>query len=105
VAPEQAIGGALQRIPSVVLGSVRFRLQEWILKGLADFLKGQAQQFVAATEAPADGVTLMVAIDNPPGLDLLRQALKGRIPSLAGLRISGPVPTVRIDVVAGYSNG
>ena len=105
VAPEQALGGALQRIPPVVLDSLRFRLQEWILKGLADFLKGQAQQFVAATEAPADGVTLMVAIDNPPGLDLLRQTLKGRIPSLAGLRISGPLPTVRIDVVAGYSNG
>jgi hypothetical protein len=105
VAPEQALGGALQRIPPVVLDSLRFRLQEWILKGLANFLKGQAQQFVAATEAPADGVTLMVAIDNPPGLDLLRQTLKGRIPSLADLRISGPVPTVRIDVVAGYSNG
>jgi hypothetical protein len=80
-------------------------LQEWILKGLADFLKQQPQQFVAATEAPADGVTLLVTLANPPGIELLRQALKGRIPSLTGLKSSGPAPTVRIDIVAGYSDG
>jgi hypothetical protein len=107
VAPEQALGGALLRIPSVVLGSLRFRLREWILKGLADFLKAQAQRFVAATEAPADGVTLMVAIDNPPGLDLLRQALKGRIPSLAGWKtciasgrgVGCPIETARCSLL------
>jgi hypothetical protein len=105
VAPEQALGGALQRIPPVVLDSLRLRLQEWILTGLADFLKQQPQQFVAATEAPADGSTLVVTIDNPPGFELLRQALKGRISSLADSRFSGPAPTVRIDVVEGYANG
>jgi hypothetical protein len=106
VAPEQALGGALQRIPAAVLDNLRFRLQEWSLKGLADFLKQQPQQFIAATEAPADGVTLRVTLANPPGIELLRQALKGRTPSLTGLKSSGPVPgAVRIDIVAGYSNG
>jgi hypothetical protein len=105
VEPEQALGGALRRIPSAVLGVLRFKLREWILNALTEFLKQQAAQFIAASESPADGVTLLVTIDHPPGMDMLRQALKGRIPSLGDFRFSGAAPTVTISVTSGYSHG
>jgi len=105
VSPEQALGGAIRRIPPLLLNRVRGHLREWLLKGLLEFLKSKATQFIAAADAPADGVTLIATIDNPPGWDLLRQALRGRVASLAGLKMSGGPPVVKIDVVAGHSNG
>ncbi|UFS71446.1 hypothetical protein LPW11_04430 [Geomonas sp. RF6] len=104
VAPHQATGGALGRVPSVVVGTLVRRLREYMLKGIAAFLK-TPQELVAATEAPADGCTLLVKIDNPPGLELLRQALKGRIPSLASLHHPAPEPNVSITVTPGYQHG
>jgi hypothetical protein len=103
VAPEQASGGALQRIPALVLGRLRHRLQGWILPSLATFLKTQQQQFISATEAPADGVTLVITLANPPGIELLRQALRGRIPSIAGMKLPDGSPSVNIEVLAGYT--
>ena len=105
VEPEQALGGALRRIPSAVLGVLRFKLREWILNALTDFLKQQSAQFIAASESPADGVTLLVTINHPPGLDVLRQALKGRIPSLGDFRLSGSAPEVTVSVAPGYFRG
>lgn len=104
VSPEQAIGGALRRIPLLVLDRVRSRLQEWLLKGLVELLKERTQQFLTAAEDPKDGVTLVATIADPPGLDALRQALKGRLPSLSALKVSGGSPAVKFDIVAGHSN-
>jgi hypothetical protein len=104
VAPEEAFGGALKRIPSMILKRVQSLLREWLLKGLMEFLKKQAPRFVAAAEAPEDGVTVIATISNPPGLDVLRRVLKGRIPSLKSLRMSGGAADVRIDVLPGYVN-
>jgi hypothetical protein len=105
VTPEEAFGGALKLIPPVVLKRVRSLLMGWLLKGLVEFLKTRAPQFVAAAEAPQDGVTLIATISNPPGFDVLRRVLKGRIPSLASLKISGSPADVKFDVVPGYSHG
>jgi hypothetical protein len=105
VTPEEALGGALKRIPSLVLNRVQSLLRGWLLKGLVEFLKSRAPQFVAAAEAPEDGVTLIATISNPPGLDVLRRVLKRRMPSLASFKIPGGSPDIKIDVVPGYSNG
>jgi len=101
VTPDQWLG-ALRRLPSFVPRILLGRLQEWVLKALAENLKQNSALFIKAAEDTADGVTVVMTIANPPGFAQLRQALKGRGISLAGLRISGGAPAVGIKFAAGY---
>lgn len=105
VGPQQALGAALQRIPPALLDAFSPRLQQWIMKGLADFLKQYPQQVLAAADAQKDGITLVVTIGNPPGLDLLRQALKGRLGATSPVKIEGPEPALTVTVVSGFARG
>jgi hypothetical protein len=68
-------------------------------------LKQQAQQVIAATESPADGISFVITLANPPGFAPLRDAIKGKVASLASLRMSDGAPDVIVRVVAGYTNG
>ncbi|HEX9782575.1 MAG TPA: hypothetical protein VGA56_07575 [Opitutaceae bacterium] len=97
-------GTALQRLPSLMPRILLGRLKEWILKALSEQLKQQAQQFISASEEPADGVTLVIAIASPPGFAQLRDALKGKLPSQATLGTPGGTPNVTIKIVPGYAN-
>ncbi|NYT02999.1 MAG: hypothetical protein GKC10_09640 [Methanosarcinales archaeon] len=94
--------GALRRLPSTVPQVLQRRLQEWVLKGLSDYLKLHGQQFISASEDPADGVTLSITIANPPGFAQLRQALKGKALSLASLKLSDGTPEMTISIAPGY---
>ena len=95
---------ALQRLPSVVPRILVGRLREWVVTGLAEHLKQHAQQFIAATEAPADGITLVVTIANPPGFPQLRQAVGGKGVSPGSLRMSDGTPAVSIRITPGYTH-
>ena len=55
----------------------RRRSSDWVGKAVADYVKASAGEFVAATEDPADGVTIVVPIANPPGAPLVRKLLRG----------------------------
>jgi len=103
VMPNQWVN-ALQRLPSLVPQVLMGRLQEWILKGLADHLKQRAEEFIKAAEDTADGVTLVIILGNPPGFPLLRQALKGKVLSPASLKMADGAPAVTITVAPGYSH-
>jgi hypothetical protein len=92
---------AFQRLPSHLRQVLLARLQEWTLKGLSEYFRQHAQEVIAATEEPADGITLTVAINNPPGFAQLRQAIKGKVASLASLKMSDGAPTVKFRVAAG----
>lgn len=95
--------GALQRLPAFVPQVLKGRLIEWAIKGLEGYLKQQAQQFIAATEDAADGVTVAITIANPPGFAQLRDALKGKALSLRSLKSIG-TPDVKLKVTPGYAN-
>ena len=43
-------------------------MQEWLVHGFSEFIKTQSPKFHAATEDPADGVTLRFTIEHPEGL-------------------------------------
>ncbi|MFZ5519149.1 MAG: hypothetical protein ACOY90_21135 [Candidatus Zhuqueibacterota bacterium] len=101
VTPDQR-SGALQRLPSLVPQVLLSRLQEWVVKGLADHLKRGAEEFIKATEDTADGVTVVITLGNIPGFAQLRQALKGKGLSLPSLKVSDGVPTIKIKINAGY---
>jgi hypothetical protein len=92
---------ALKRLPSQAHTILLSRLKEWILTALSDQLKQHAQQFIAATEGPEDGVTLKITIDNPPGFTSLSQAFKGKGLSLASLKMSDGSPNVTISILPG----
>ena len=80
------------------------KLQEWLTAAFADFVKNNAAKLLAASEDPADGVTLVFTIEHPAGLKELAQALaqKGAATAnIAGVIASAAAPTVRVDVVPG----
>lgn len=103
VTPDQW-SGVLNRLPSAVTQVFLGRLNEWIIKGLSDFLKQHSEEFIKAASDTADGVTLAISIQNPPGFPQLRKALKGSVLSLGSLTISDGTPSVKINVTPGYVN-
>ena len=101
VIPGQA-KDALNRLPSLVPQVLRGKVTEWVVKGLADHLQKHAQEFIAAAEDTADGVTLVIRLENPPGFRQLGEALKGKGMSLATLKLPDGDPTVTLQVHAGH---
>lgn len=103
VTPEQWLG-ALRRLPALVPQVLMGRLEEWILKALTGHLKQHSEEFMKAAEDTADGITLVINLSNPPGFPQLRQALKGKGPSLTGVKLSGDAPAARIKIIPGHSH-
>ena len=101
VIPGQPIN-ALNRLPSIVPQVLRGRITEWLVKGLADHLQKHAQEFIKAAEDTADGVTLVITLENPPGFRQLGEALKGKGVSLATLKLPEGDPTVMLRIYPGY---
>jgi hypothetical protein len=104
VIPGQPVN-ALNRLPSVVPQHLRGRVTEWVVKGLADHLQRHAQEFIRAADDTADGVTLVVTLENPPGFRELGEALKGKGISLATLKLPEGEPTVRLSIHPGHRHG
>ena len=96
---------ALMDLPQSVRQAFMAKLQEWLVRGFADFAKTQAPRFLAATEDAADGVTLRFTVEHPQGLKEFLQALteRGASPNaVAGAIAKGEPPTVRVDVFPGH---
>jgi hypothetical protein len=104
VVPGQPVD-ALNRLPSLVPRTLRGRITEWLVKGLADHLQKHAQEFIKAADDTADGVTLVITLENPPGFRQLGEALKGKGISLATLKLPEGDPTVRLRVYPGHRRG
>lgn len=77
VPQEQFFGGALKQLAERVRGQLAKTVSDWVGKAIADYVKASAGELVAATEDPADGVTIVVQIANPPGAPLVRKLLRG----------------------------
>jgi hypothetical protein len=93
---------ALSRLPSLVPQVLRGRITEWLVKGLADHLQKHAEEFIKAADDTADGVTLVITLENPPGLRQLGEALKGKGISLATLKLPEGDPTVKLTIYPGH---
>jgi hypothetical protein len=96
---EGFLGAALKRVSGSMLGRLGDKVTEWALKAVADELQRKAAAFVAATQDPADGVTIRITLGNPPGFAAVRAALKGKgisLGSLGGLFKGSPTPSVQV---------
>jgi hypothetical protein len=106
VAPGVAPGAVLQRLPAIVPEVFISKLQEWLVAAFAEFGKTQWQKLLAASEAPADGMTLTFTIQQPAGLKeiggLLAQTTAPGGAAIAETIAKGSPPAVRVDVFPGY---
>lgn len=103
--PGQIAAHALGHVPRAAAGALAVKVQEWLVKGFADFLRTQAQPLLAAAQDPAEGVTLRFSIDKPPGLKEFGQAAvaKGVAANVLLRAIGAPgTPAVRVAVESGH---
>jgi hypothetical protein len=105
VAPGTAAAPVLGQLPTILPPAFITKMQEWLVAAFAEFAKAQAQAFLTASENPADGVTLVFTIQQPPGLKELAQALAGKGPAaadIASLVAKATPPPVRVEAVPGH---
>jgi hypothetical protein len=108
VHPDVPAGSApaamLERLPAIVPRALAGKLQQWLVEAFSEFARTQAQKFLAASEDPADGVTLAFTIERPPGLRAIGASLarKGAPADVAAALATGTRPSVRVDALPGY---
>jgi hypothetical protein len=102
---EGFFGRSLRRLNSATLGALRRRLRGWLFPAIAGWVRTGGEAFVRAAASPADGVTVLVTLRSVPGLDVLRQALSGRLVSKGDAgrlwSASRGAPTATFTVVPG----
>lgn len=102
VTPEQSRGSVLKLLPTIVRENLIQKLREWLELYLSKHLRERSQEFIAATENLADGVTLVATLNNPPGFAILRKALRGEPVSLYNMSFSQGMPDIHIQMMPGY---
>ena len=105
VPPPNGSSPVHDRLPAIVPQVFIVKVQEWLVGAFAEFAKTDAQKFLAASEDPADGVSLVFTIEHPPGLKEIAQLLaqKGPAgPELADVISKGARPQVRVEAFPGF---
>jgi hypothetical protein len=104
LAPAAMNGPALEKLLAVVPPVLIAKTREWLVNAFTDFLKTSSQKFLAASEDPADGVTLTFTIEQAPGLKELGPVLsgKGTTGAVETAVAQGRQPSVRVDAVSGH---
>ncbi|MFX0198367.1 MAG: hypothetical protein ACFFCW_19790 [Candidatus Hodarchaeota archaeon] len=92
----------LRKLPQQITGIFAERILEWAGKGIADYLRNNAQQFVTAANHELDGVTLTISLDNPPGLSVIREFINGAFTRLNGQFNQNGLPGIKIMVYPGF---
>jgi hypothetical protein len=104
VAPGAAPAAVLQRLPAAVPQVFIGKMQQWLVAAFSEFAKTQADKFLAAAQDPADGVTLVFTIAQPPGLKAIGDVLGQKGAQAAAIVDSitkGGQPAVRVDAFSG----
>jgi len=100
--PPQQIRSALLNLPPKLKYNLQARLLDWLGRGVSNYFRQKPEGFVVATEDRAEGVTLMVTLDNPPDFVLLAKVLRGAMVSTADISFSGDISQTHIKPIAGY---
>ncbi len=76
-------------------------LLKWLTERLSEYFRQPKQEFIAATENAADGVTILVTFNNPPIIPLICKLARGESLSFSpGLLLQG-TPGANIQVFPG----
>ena len=84
---EEFFGGTLKQLADSVKLVLVKKVEAWVGRAVAEYMKASAGEFVAATEDPADGVTVVVTIGSPPGAPIVRKLLRGEM--VGGAMLAG----------------
>jgi hypothetical protein len=108
---EDLAGGVvrLARTPGQVVARA---IERWVRSGIATALARQADAFVRAAAAEADGVTLVVRVQSPPGLQAVAPLLRGKAATAPGTRTLGHLrdllrgkPATSVEITPGGTGG
>jgi hypothetical protein len=103
VSPKGSRGRIFRRLPQMVREKLSRMLIEGLGQSLSSYLQQKPQDFIAATENPADGVTIKIIFTNPPGFSHLRKILRGESVNIQEMQAKGGMPDVNIQIVPGFS--
>lgn len=95
---------ALNWLPPHLLNQFKRRLIQWQLQHVSQYLQEQPSAFVAAVDDPAQGVTVKVEMQNPPGLAEIGRFLAGAPLSLTTLQVPDRLPRADVQLRIGYSH-
>jgi hypothetical protein len=77
VATETEGGDPLAAIGAVILDKIADKLSGWAGSALSDYFTRRRQEFLAAAENPADGVTIVMTIRHGSLFHAVQRALRG----------------------------
>jgi hypothetical protein len=99
------LGAALRRLPAEVSAALTTKLQEHVVTAFAEFVKGQSQQLIAASDDTADGITLKFTIAGLAGLQQIGRAMlpNGQTAGVAETILRGAKPEVRVEAQPGFT--
>lgn len=105
VPADERAGRALRRVNPIVRDQLVRLLSRWLGTAIAGLVEERRQEVVDATEAPADGITILTTFAQPPGFAALRRTLSGSGGGLGGLFSPGSAPRADVKVLAGHHDG
>lgn len=100
-------GGTLARklLPQAIASVIAEKIIEWSLKKISEYLRERKQEFIRATESPADGVTILITFANPGLLPVVCRALRGEQITLTPSLIPRGIPNALVKVYPGLRRG
>ena len=84
VIPGGKSGQAMAYIPAVVQQTLMGKLIDWVAPAFADHLMNRQQEFIAAADADADGLTVCITLLAPADFGLIGQLIGSQAVSLPG---------------------
>ncbi len=102
---KQSAAATLKWLPPIFLEMLMGKLVNWVGSSLSQHLKQQerAQDFIASTENPAIGLTIVLQFNSPPGLTDIRRILAGEPVALRSIRFPDSTPNTQVQIVPGYA--
>jgi hypothetical protein len=96
--PAAAGGGIVASLVTKILDKIIGKIIDLMWDGIANFFRNTAQEFIRATEDPADGVVVYCAFVNIPGLSQIRNLRRGGLLGglLPSLDMSIPRPSISV---------
>jgi hypothetical protein len=99
-------GRAIARvIPGALASVVAEKIIEWSLQKISEYLRERKQEFIKATERPADGVTILITFANPGLLPVVCRSLRGEAITLTSALVPRGIPSAKVQVFPGLRRG
>lgn len=94
---------ALRATRRMLRKQLGIKIIDWFWARLGELLQKESAPFIAAADAPEEGVTIVVTFHNPPALQALRKVLRGAQPGAIAEWPPKHIPNATLRFVAGHA--